>query len=86
MAYHFARRSLYLKGHGDDPLVLTTEDTTYSVCIVESSNTVLLARYTAPDESAPDGSSLALVVEGKAGGHLQVRTRAALAILWCRAV
>ena len=62
---------MFLKGQGEDALVLTTHDASYSVQLVETSNTVLPAHV--PDAAAD--SNMALVIEGCVGGVIQVRLR-----------
>ena len=74
-----------LKGSGDDELVLCTDEETYSVAMVETSNTLLLLRPPTEMESSKfegsstcaavggNSSSLSLVVEGLLGGQLEMK-------------
>ena len=69
---------LHFVGSGSDPVVLTTDDATFSVLTVETSNSVFLCRAAGGGSDADgslrsaDGATLALEVQCRVGGVMQV--------------
>lgn len=61
-----APRSVNIKGSGSDSLVLCTDDATYAIQLVETSNTVLLCS-TSASEDAQGTPTLARTIEGQVG-------------------
>ena len=61
--------ALHLKGGAGDALVLTTSSATYSVLTVETSNSLFVCR---PGGGSGDGVPLALEVQAKLGGVMQL--------------